>query len=85
MARGRISIVEQMVWTNVPQPVSRVAIMHPANGAGAGTLAELKASIGSGATLTGVFMHDAGTLLESGGGYHETTTLSCYPGCSACT
>ncbi len=53
---------------------SRVAIMHLGKVAAVGTPTELKASIGSGATLEDVFTHYAGTLLESGGGYRETAT-----------
>ena len=51
----------------------RVAIMHLGQVMVMGTPAELKASIGgNGATLEQVFMHYAGTELESGGNYRET-------------
>ena len=52
---------------------SRVAIMHQGQVMALGAPAELKASIGgNGATLEQVFMHYAGTELESGGNYRET-------------
>jgi ABC-2 type transport system ATP-binding protein len=51
----------------------RVAIMHLGQVMVLGTPAELKASIGgNGATLDQVFMHYAGTELDSGGNYRET-------------
>jgi len=52
---------------------SRVAIMHVGQVMALGTPAELKASIGgNGATLDQVFVHYAGTELDSGGNYRET-------------
>ncbi len=52
---------------------NRLAIMHLGKVAARGSPAELKASIGNGATLDDVFAHYAGAELESGGGYRETT------------
>ncbi len=66
---------------------SRIAIMHLGNIAATGTPAELKASIAgspvtagvapaaaaSGVTLDQVFTHYAGTTLESGGSFRETS------------
>jgi ABC-2 type transport system ATP-binding protein len=55
---------------------SRIAIMHLGNIAATGTPAELKASIAadpSGITLDQVFAHYAGTTLESGGSFRETS------------
>jgi ABC-2 type transport system ATP-binding protein len=53
---------------------SRVAIMHLGQIAVTGSPSELKASIcGNGATLDQVFAHYAGTTLESGGSYRETS------------
>ena len=52
----------------------RVAIMHLGQVMVLGAPAELKASIGgNGATLEQVFIHYAGTELESGGNYRETS------------
>ncbi len=53
---------------------NHVAIMHLGQIAAVGTPAELKASIGGGtATLDQVFAHYAGTTLESGGNFRETS------------
>ncbi len=53
---------------------SRIAIMHLGKIAATGTPAELKASIGSpDATLDDVFERYAGTALESGGSFRETS------------
>jgi ABC-2 type transport system ATP-binding protein len=53
---------------------SRIAIMHLGRIAATGTPAELKASIGRpDATLDEVFEHYAGTALESGGSFRETS------------
>jgi ABC-2 type transport system ATP-binding protein len=51
----------------------RVAIMHLGQIAAVGSPAELKASIGGGATMDQVFAHYAGTTLESGGSFRETS------------
>ncbi|HXZ94879.1 MAG TPA: ATP-binding cassette domain-containing protein [Dehalococcoidia bacterium] len=53
---------------------SRVAIMHHGKLVALGTPAELKVSIGvADATLDDVFIHFTGDVLESGGGYRETS------------
>jgi ABC-2 type transport system ATP-binding protein len=52
----------------------RVAIMHLGVIAAIGSPAELKASMGgNGTTLDDVFVHFAGSSLETSGGYRETT------------
>ncbi len=50
---------------------SRVAIMHLGRVAAIGSPAQLKASIGEGATLDEVFVHYTGGEMEEGGGYRE--------------
>ena len=51
----------------------RIAIMHLGKVAAVGTPAELKASIGGrGTTLDDVFIHYAGSKLDSGGNFRET-------------
>ncbi len=50
----------------------RMAVMHLGKIAALGTPAELKASVGNGATLDDVFAHYSGTELEPGGGFRET-------------
>jgi len=53
---------------------NRVVIMHHGQVAAIGTPGELKASIGgNGVTLDQVFTHYTGDILESGGGYRETS------------
>jgi ABC-2 type transport system ATP-binding protein len=53
---------------------SRVAIMHLGLIAAIGSPAELKAALGgNGTTLDDVFLHYAGSSLETSGGYRETT------------
>jgi ABC-2 type transport system ATP-binding protein len=52
----------------------RVAIMNLGKIAALGAPADLKAALGrAGATLNDVFVHYAGSSLDSGGGYRETT------------
>ncbi len=52
----------------------RVAIMHLGKVAAIGTPAELKASIGrNGATLDDVFIYYAGSRIDSGGNFRETS------------
>jgi len=48
---------------------NRVAIMHRGKIAAIGTPAQLKASVGDGATLDDVFVHYSGYEIESGGNY----------------
>jgi len=52
---------------------NRVAIMHLGKVAAIGTPAELKASIGEGATLDDVFVHYSGFEVDSGGNYREVS------------
>jgi len=53
----------------------RIAIMHMGKLAAMGTLKELEASLGSGThTLDEVFVHYAGTTLDSGGGFRDVST-----------
>jgi len=52
---------------------NRVAIMHLGRVAAIGTPAELKASIGEGATLDDVFVHYSGFEVDSGGNYREVS------------
>ena len=51
----------------------RVAIMHLGRVAAIGTPAELKASVGEGATLDDVFVHYSGYEVDSGGGFREAS------------
>jgi ABC-2 type transport system ATP-binding protein len=49
--------------------------MHMGKLAAMGTLKELEASLGSGThTLDEVFVHYAGTTLDSGGGFRDVST-----------
>jgi ABC-2 type transport system ATP-binding protein len=52
---------------------NQVAIMHLGKIAAIGTPAQLKASVGEGATLDDVFVHYSGYEIESGGNYHEVS------------
>ncbi len=52
---------------------NRVAIMHLGKVAALGTPAELKASVGEGATLDDVFVHYSGYEVDSGGNYREVS------------
>jgi len=52
---------------------SRVAIMHLGKVAAIGTPAELKATVGEGATLDDVFVHYSGYEVDSGGNYREVS------------
>jgi ABC-2 type transport system ATP-binding protein len=53
---------------------NRIAILHLGKTAAIGTPGELKASIGgNGATLDDVFIYYAGTKIESGGNFRETS------------
>jgi ABC-2 type transport system ATP-binding protein len=53
----------------------RIAIMHMGKLAALGTLKELEASLGAGShTLDEVFVHYAGTTLDSGGTFREVST-----------
>jgi len=52
---------------------NRVAIMHLGKVAAIGTPAELKASVGEGATLDDVFVHYSGYEVDSGGNYREVS------------
>jgi ABC-2 type transport system ATP-binding protein len=53
---------------------TRLGIMHQGEIVAIGTPTELKASVGgSNPTLDDVFVHYAGDVLESGGGYRETS------------
>jgi ABC-2 type transport system ATP-binding protein len=52
---------------------SRVAIMHLGKVAAVGTPAELKATVGEGATLDDVFVHYSGFEVDSGGNYREVS------------
>lgn len=53
---------------------NRIAIMHQGRVVAIGSPAELKASLGeNGTTLDDVFVHYAGGMLESGGGYREVS------------
>jgi ABC-2 type transport system ATP-binding protein len=53
---------------------SHIAIMHLGEVVASGTAASLKASIGGdGVTLDDVFIHYSGGVLESGGGYRDTS------------
>jgi len=49
----------------------RIAIMHQGKMAALGTCKELEASLGSGHTLNDVFVHYAGTALDSGGSFRD--------------
>jgi ABC-2 type transport system ATP-binding protein len=52
----------------------RVAIMHLGKVAAIGSPAELKATLGgNGVTLDDVFVHYAGSTLDSGGSYRDTS------------
>jgi len=52
---------------------NRVAIMHLGKVAAIGTPAELKATVGEGATLDDVFVHYSGYEVDSGGNYREVS------------
>jgi len=52
---------------------NRVAIMHLGRVAAMGTPAELKGSVGEGATLDDVFVHYSGYEVDSGGNYREVS------------
>ena len=52
----------------------RVAIMHLGKMAAIGTPAELKASVGEGATLDDVFVHYSGYEVDSGGNWREVSS-----------
>jgi ABC-2 type transport system ATP-binding protein len=52
----------------------RVAIMHLGKITAVGTPAELKASIGEGATLDDVFVHYSGYEVDEGGNWHEISS-----------
>jgi ABC-2 type transport system ATP-binding protein len=52
----------------------RMAILHRGKMAALGTCRELEASLGSGHTLNDVFIHYAGTALESGGSFRSVST-----------
>jgi len=52
----------------------RVAIMHLGRVATIGTPAELKASVGEGATLDDVFVHYSGYEVDSGGNWREVSS-----------
>lgn len=52
---------------------NRVAIMHLGKVAALGTPAELKATVGEGATLDDVFVHYSGYEVDSGGNYREVS------------
>jgi ABC-2 type transport system ATP-binding protein len=52
---------------------NRVAIMHLGKVTTIGSPAELKASVGEGATLDDVFVHYSGYELDSGGNYREVS------------
>jgi len=49
----------------------RIAIMHQGKVAALGTCKELETSLGSGRTLSDVFVHYAGTALDSGGSFRD--------------
>ncbi len=51
----------------------RVAIMNLGKIAAIGAPTDLKSAIGEDATLDDVFVHYTGNILESGGGYRETS------------
>jgi ABC-2 type transport system ATP-binding protein len=51
----------------------RIAIMHQGKVAALGTCKELEASLGSGHTLNDVFVHYAGTALDSGASYRSVS------------
>jgi ABC-2 type transport system ATP-binding protein len=48
-----------------------MAIMHLGKLDALGTCKELEASLGSGHTLNDVFVHYAGSALDSGGNFHS--------------
>jgi len=52
---------------------NRVAIMHLGKVAAIGTPAQLKATVGDGATLDDVFVHYSGYEVDSGGNYREVS------------
>jgi len=52
----------------------RIAIMHLGKMAAIGTPAELKASVGEGATLDDVFVHYSGYEVDSGGNWREVSS-----------
>jgi ABC-2 type transport system ATP-binding protein len=52
---------------------NRVAIMHLGKVAAIGTPAELKTTVGEGATLDDVFVHYSGYEVDSGGNYREVS------------
>jgi len=51
----------------------RIAIMHLGKVAALGTCKELEASIGGGHTLSEVFVHYAGSALDSGGNFRSVS------------
>lgn len=51
----------------------RIAIMHKGKVAALGTCKELETSLGSGHTLNDVFVHYAGTALDSGGSFRDVS------------
>ena len=52
---------------------NRVAVMHLGKVAAIGTPADLKATVGEGATLDDVFVHYSGYEVDSGGNYREVS------------
>jgi ABC-2 type transport system ATP-binding protein len=51
----------------------RIAIMHKGKMAALGTTKELEASFGGGHTLNEVFIHYAGSALDSGGSFRDVS------------
>jgi ABC-2 type transport system ATP-binding protein len=53
----------------------RMAIMHKGTIAALGTCKELETSLGPGHTLNDVFIHYAGSALDSGGSFHDVAAV----------
>jgi ABC-2 type transport system ATP-binding protein len=53
----------------------RMAIMHKGSIAALGNCKELETSLGSGHTLNDVFIHYAGSALDSGGSFHDVAAV----------
>jgi ABC-2 type transport system ATP-binding protein len=53
----------------------RMAIMHKGKIAALGTCKELETSLGAGHTLNDIFIHYAGSALDSGGSFHDVAAV----------
>lgn len=68
---GTTLLITTHYMEEAEQLCDRVAMMHKGRVAVVGSPRDLKAQVGDGATLDDVFMHFAGTGVDSRGGYRE--------------